>query len=154
MDLCLRKWESSLQWFYQWHHSLQKDDISEVWSQDGRGIGRGDHFFPHKFIKKIIWMLSNFHKATSECWQRTPGAQKDNTFSLKGGRTKYKRKKRETRELGMETHPGEGVVTEENFPNSRKLCHRQVCGELWNLRGKHNQEENKETNQSTHRKGT
>ena len=27
---------------------------------------------------------------------------------------------RETKELGMETHPGEGVVKEEKFPNRRK----------------------------------
>ena len=25
---------------------------------------------------KIIWMLSNFHKINSECWQRTPGSRK------------------------------------------------------------------------------
>jgi len=38
-------------------------------------------------------MLSNFHKTTSECWQRTPGTQKVSLFSSKGGRTKYKRQK-------------------------------------------------------------
>ena len=41
----------------------------------------------------------------------------------------------------METHPREGVVKEEKFPNTRKHTHRRVCGELWNLRGQHNQEE-------------
>ena len=50
------------------------------------------------------------------------------------------RDKRET-----ETHPGVGVVKEEKVPNSRKPSHRQVCGEFWNLRGKHNQEEKKKT---------
>ena len=29
----------------------------------------------------------------------------------------------------------------EKFPNSRKPSHRHVCGEFWNLRGQHNQEE-------------
>ena len=48
------------------------------------------------------------------------------------------RDKRET-----ETHPGVGVVKEEKVPNSRKPSHRQVCGEFWNLRGQHNQEEKK-----------
>ena len=38
--------------------------------------------------------------------------------------------KRERKELGMETCPGEGVVKEENFPNTRKLSHQQVCGEF------------------------
>ena len=28
----------------------------------------------------------------------------------------------------------------EKFPNSKKLSHRWVCGEFWNLRGQHNQE--------------
>ena len=41
----------------------------------------------------------------------------------------------------METRPGQGVLKEEKFPNTRKHSHRQVCGEFWNLRGQHNQEE-------------
>ena len=41
----------------------------------------------------------------------------------------------------METHPGEGVVKEEKFPNTRKPSHQWVCVEFWNLRGQHNQEE-------------
>ena len=32
--------------------------------------------------------------------------------------------KGETKELGMETHPGEGVMKEEKFPNSRKPSHQ------------------------------
>ena len=40
----------------------------------------------------------------------------------------------------METCPGEGVMKEEKFPNSRKPSHRWVCGEFWNLRGQHNWE--------------
>ena len=38
-------------------------------------------------------MLSNFHKMTSECWQRIPGTQKGSPISSKRGRTKYKRQK-------------------------------------------------------------
>ena len=45
-----------------------------------------------------------------------------------------------TKELGMETHPGEEVVKEEKFPNNRKPSHRQVHGEFWNLRRQHNWE--------------
>ena len=44
----------------------------------------------------------------------------------------------------METHPREGVMKEEKFPNTRKPSHRQVCREFWNLRGEHNQEEENE----------
>ena len=36
-------------------------------------------------------MLSNFYKTTSEDWERTPGTQKGSPFSLKEGKTKYKR---------------------------------------------------------------
>ena len=57
-----------------------------------------------------------------------------------------KKTKRETKDLGMETCPGEGVMKEEQFPNSRKLSHCQVCLVFWNLRRQHNQEEkNKKT---------
>ena len=41
----------------------------------------------------------------------------------------------------METHPREGVMKEEKFPNTRKLSHWRVCGEFWNLSGQHNHEE-------------
>ena len=46
---------------------------------------------PPQIHRKNIWTLSKFHKTTSECWLRTPGTQKGSPFSLKGGRTKYKR---------------------------------------------------------------
>ena len=49
---------------------------------------------------------------------------------------KKKKTKTETKDLGTETHPWEGVVKEEKLPHSRKPSHRWVCGELWNLRGK------------------
>ena len=41
--------------------------------------------------------LSNFHKTTSEHRWRTPGTQKSNPISSKGGRTKYKRQKKKKR---------------------------------------------------------
>ena len=44
--------------------------------------------------------------------------------------------KNETKELGMETCPGEGVVKEKKFPHSRKPSHRWVCREFWNLTGR------------------
>ena len=31
-------------------------------SQDGRGIGRGDHFLPNKFIQRTIERRANFTK--------------------------------------------------------------------------------------------
>ena len=47
--------------------------------------------------QKLIWMLNNFHKTTSESWWRTPGTQKGSPFFLKGYRSKYKRQKRDKR---------------------------------------------------------
>ena len=37
----------------------------------------------------------------------------------------------------MVTHPGEGMK-EVKLPPRRKLSHRQVFGEFWNLRRQHN----------------
>jgi len=51
--------------------------------------------------------------------------------------------KTETKELGAETHPGEGVVIEEVFPHNRKPPHRSVYGEPWNLRGQQSQKKKK-----------
>ena len=50
--------------------------------QDGGGIRP---LSPPQIHQKIIWMLNNFHKTTSEHWRRTPGTQKGSPFSLKGG---------------------------------------------------------------------
>ena len=103
---------------------------------------------PQQIHQKIIWMLSNFHKTTSDCWWRTLGTQQGSPFSSKWGRTKYKRQK-ERQELRMQTCPWEGVVKEEKLPHSRKPSHRWVCGEFQNLRGQHNRE--KKTKTKTHR---
>ena len=48
---------------------------------------------PQQIHQKIIWMLSNIHRTTSELWWRIPGTQKGTPFSSKGGKTKYKRQK-------------------------------------------------------------
>jgi len=43
--------------------------------------------------------------------------------SSKGGRKKYKRQKKETKEGGMELHPRKGVLKREKFTNTRKPSH-------------------------------
>ena len=43
----------------------------------------------------------------------------------------------------METQPGDGIMKEEKFPNTRKPSPWRVCGEFWNLRGKYNREKKK-----------
>ena len=104
---------------------------------------------PLQIHQQIIWMLSKFHKATSGCWRRTPGTQNGSPFSLKVGRAKYKRQEERYRVRDGE-HPGEGVMKEGKFPNSRKPSHLWFCGEFWNLRGQHNWKEKKRKNQNTH----
>ena len=82
-------------------------------SQDGGGIGRGDHFLFYKFIErttarwtkftKQLLIASGGHQAprkAAHCLQREVGQG-------------YWRLKRETRERGMETRPGKGVLIEE-----------------------------------------
>ena len=103
-------------------HGLQPSRLLRPWDFPGKSTGVGCHcllwqyHLPFKIVvlkcsskvaeewdgeatfsptnsSKIIWMLSNFHKTTSECWQRTPGTQKGSPFSSKGGRTKCKRQR-------------------------------------------------------------
>ena len=66
-------------------------------------------------------------------------------MSSKGGRTKYKKIKRKTKEVGMEIRPSKGVLKKkrerEKFPNTRKHSLWWVYGEPWNLRGQNNWEE-------------
>ena len=62
-----------------------------------------------------------------------------------------KDKKRDKRVRDRDPSWGVGGVVKEKFLNSRKPSHRQVCGEIWNLRGQHNWEEKKE---KIHRVGT
>ena len=55
--------------------------------------------------------------------------------------------KTESKDLGMDTHPGEGVM--KKFPHNRKPFHRQVCMELWNPREWHNWEKTNKQTQNT-----
>ena len=73
-------------------------------------------------------------------------ATKISQMSVHNEREVQKEVGQNIKELGTETRPGEGVVKEEKFPNTRKPSHWQVCGEFWNLRGQHNQEEKKKNN--------
>ena len=50
----------------------------------------------------------------------------------------------------MEIHPGEGVMKEEKFPNSRKPSHWWACGEFWNLRGQDNWDRKKKKKHRIH----
>ena len=69
--------------------------------------------------QKIICLSSNFHKTTSEL--RYPRKTKQSLQNEVGRKIKMKR---ETKDLGMETHPGEGVMKGENFPHNIKPSQR------------------------------
>ena len=73
----------------RWCLRMKSEGVVPRWQRNRMGWPLS----PPQIHQKIIWMLSNFHKTTSECWQRTPGIQKGSPFSSKGGRTKYKRQK-------------------------------------------------------------
>ena len=60
----------------------------------------GSPVSPPQIHLKVIWILSNFHKTTSEPWQRTPGLHKGSPFYLKGGRIEYKKQKERQKRQG------------------------------------------------------
>ena len=97
---------------------------------DIRGIGRGDHFLPYKFIKRSF-----------ECWA-TSTKQLLNT----GGGHQAPRKAAHS----LRKVVGQNMKDKKERQNSRKPSHWQVCGEFWNLRGQHNQQGNTHTHTHTH----
>ena len=97
---------------------------------DIRGIGRGDHFLPYKFIKRSF-----------ECWA-TSTKQLLNT----GGGHQAPRKAAHS----LWKVVGQNIKDKKERQNSRKPSHWQVCRELWNLRGQHNQQGNTHTHTHTH----
>ena len=114
-------------------------------SQDGGGIGQGDLFCSHKFIKR-----------SSECWATSTKqllnaggvhqAPRKAAHSLrKEVGQNIKDRNRDKRFRDGDLTWGESVK-EEKFPHSRKPSHRWVCGEFCNLRGKHNWEKKKKKN--------
>ena len=50
--------------------------------------------------------------------------------SLKGGRKKYKRQKKETKEGGTEFHPGKGVKKREVFKHQETFSLPNLCQAL------------------------
>ena len=87
-------------------------------------VGRGDHFIPRQYIKRSsacgAISTKQLHNAGGE-----PQIPREANQSLSNEIGQKIKMKRETKDLGMETHPGEGVVKEEKFPHNRKSFHRQ-----------------------------
>ena len=56
--------------------------------EDGGGVGRGEHFIPHKFIKRAFKRRVNSTKQLLNAG-RGHQAPREQPNSLKGGRRKY-----------------------------------------------------------------
>ena len=114
-------------------------------SQNGGGIGLGDHFLPHKFIKRSFECWATSIKQLLNAGRGRPGPRKAAHCLQKRVGQNIKDKKRDKRVRDGD-HPKEGVVKEEKFPNTKKPSHSRVCREFWNLRGQHNWEGEKKKN--------
>ena len=79
-------------------------------SQDGGGIGLGDHFHPYKFMERTIERRANFTKQLLIA-SRGHQAPRKAAHSLR--REVGQNIKGETKELGTEICPGKGVLIEE-----------------------------------------
>ena len=95
-------------------------------SQDGREIGRGDHFLPKRFIKRSFecWATSTKQLLNTGRGHQDPRKAAHSLQKEVGQNIEDKK----TKELGTETHPREGVVKEEWFPSTRKPSHQWSVG--------------------------
>ena len=108
-------------------------------AEDGEGIGQGDHFLPDKFFKRSFeYGTTSTKPLNAGRGHQTPSKAAHSLKNEIGQNIKHLKKERETKELGTEIHPREGVM--KKFPNSRKPSHRKVWGYFCNLRGQHNWE--------------
>ena len=83
---------------FQMNH-IQFQDNRQRRSQDGRGIGRGDHFLFYKFIERTTEWWTKFTKQLLIVSSGTSGAQKSSPLSSKGGRTKILKIKKGTQKI-------------------------------------------------------
>ena len=126
-----------------WHHLKPRINLknnSADSREDGGGIGRGDHFIPHKFIKRTFehWVNSTKQLLNAGRGHQEPGKAAHCLWKEVG--KNIKDKKRDKR--GRDGAPSrEGSQKRERFPNTRKHSYCQVRGEPWNHRGQHNWEE-------------
>ena len=85
------KWSGILISLWIYHSCCDAHSQSDL--QDGGGIGWGDHFIPHKFIKRWFECWATSTKQLLNTGGGHQATQKGSPFSWKGGRTKYKRQK-------------------------------------------------------------
>ena len=94
--------------------------------------------------------MSNFHKTTSECWQRTPGTQKGCPFSSKGGRTKYERQKQRQKSQGWRPILGRKSRRGRSSQIVRTFSQAALWGSFGISEGNITKKEKKKKTQNTH----
>ena len=70
---------------------------------------------PPQIHQRIIWMLSNFHKTTSERWQRTPGTQKGSPSLWKEVEQNIRERKKDKRIRDGDLSLGRKLWRRRNF---------------------------------------
>ena len=105
-------------------HGIFQARVLEWGATAFSGVGWGDHFIPHQYVKRSsacrTTSTKQLHNAGGE-----PQMPRKANQSLSQEIGQEIKMKRETKDLGVETHPGEGVVKEEKFPHNRKSFHKQ-----------------------------
>lgn len=104
--------------------------------EDGGGTGWGDHLPPPQMYQNITCTWNNFHRTSSEHWQRIPESQEGKLNSPKWGRAKDKDKKGD--KGFWESILRRGSWRKRSFQVTRNPLTGGVIGELRNLRWKHN----------------
>ena len=87
--------------------------------QDGRGVRRGDHLPPHKYIKNTSTCGTTPTEHLLNTGRRPQTSQKASNSPTYLGRAKEKRKNRDKR-IGAGPAEVGGAVKEERFPHTRK----------------------------------
>ena len=124
-----RCWYFDLWFFYCWIFlnptGTFKSSRFEGRSQDGGGVGLGEHFLPHKFIKRAFKRRVN---STIQLMNAARGHQapRKEPNSWKVGRKKYKRQKKDKRGR-------EGFPSREDSLKKRKVSKHQESFSLPNL---------------------
>ena len=101
-------------------HKVCITRMTEGRSQDGRGIGRGDHFLPYQFIKRTFECWANFTKQllTATRWHQAP--RKAAHCLWKKVEQKIKDKKRDKRSRDRDPSQ-EGSLSRGSFQTQETL---------------------------------
>ena len=114
--------------FYARHYKeKERDNLKHKgWPiiEDGGGIRWGDHFLPHKFIKRTFrhWVNSTKQLLNAGRGHQAP-RKADHCLQKQVG--KIWKMKKETKEVGRELCPGKGVLSWEESLKKREVSKHQ-----------------------------